>query len=124
MLRSESHRDYVDGLLFMEHLPNTTVIGMAHIVANHAFQKGRRDKIWADIRLRLSDRSHEGNTSSEIASLRKIGCVLELNGMFNSKVEEQLHPKFDSNKKVLNMITPANHIYLFRSIRLSQQQQK
>ena len=36
LLRSESSRDYIDGLLSMEHLPNTTVIDMAHIVANHA----------------------------------------------------------------------------------------
>ena len=40
-----------------------------------------------DIRLCLFDRFHEGNTSSEIESLRKIGCVIELNGMCNSKVE-------------------------------------
>ena len=66
-----------------------------------------------DIRLCLFDRFHEGNTSSEIESLRKTGCVLELNGMFNSKVEEQLHLKFDCNKKFLNMMTPIKHIYLF-----------
>ena len=53
------------------------------------------------------DRFNEGNTSSEIESLRKIRCVLELSGMFNSEVEEQLH---------LKMMTPINHIYLFRSI--------
>ena len=66
----------------------------------------------------MFDRFHEGNsnTSSEIESFKKIGCVLELNGMFNSEVEEQLHLKFDSNKKLLNMTTPINHIYLFRSI--------
>ena len=69
-----------------------------------------------DIRLCLFDRFHEGNTSSKIESLRKIGCVIELNRIFNSEVEEQLHLKFDSNKKFLNMMTPINHIYLFRSI--------
>ena len=69
-----------------------------------------------DIRHCLFDRIHEGNTSSEIESLRKIGCVLELNGIFNSEVEEQLHLKFDNNKHFLNMITPTKHIYLFRSI--------
>ena len=36
--------------------------------------------------------------------------------MFNSEVEEQLRLKFDSNKNFLNMMTPINHIYLFRSI--------
>ena len=69
-----------------------------------------------DIRLCLFDRFDEGNTSSEIESLRKISCVLELSGMFNSEVEEQLHLKFDSNKIFLNMLAPTNHIYLFRSI--------
>ena len=66
-----------------------------------------------DIRLCLFDIFHESNTSSEIESLRKIWCVLELNRMFNSKVEEQPHLKFDSNKKFLYMMTPINHIYLF-----------
>ena len=181
LLRSESSCDYVDGLLSMEHLPNITVIDMAHIVANHALTSRKEDVIkygydengilfkpyngrvvdpenpenvanateirlevslpWIcqhhqskiarndgrrechqvhpvtgnDIRLCLFDRFHEGNASSEIESFRKIGCVLELNGMFNSEIEEQLHLKFDSNKKILNMTTPINHIYLFRS---------
>ena len=53
---------------------------------------------------------------SEIESWRKIGCVIELKGMFNSQVEEQLHLQFDSKKKFLNMMTPVTHIYLFRSI--------
>ena len=166
----------------MEHLPNITVIDMAHIVANHALLSRKEDVIkygpdengilfkpyngkvedpenpenvakaiknhlevsfpricqhhqskiptnnarqechqvhlvtGTDIRLCLFDRFHESNTSLEIESLRKIGCVLELNGMFNSEVEEQLHLKFDSNKRFLNMMTPINHIYLFRSI--------
>ena len=70
----------------------------------------------SDVHLCLFDLFHENNTSSEIESLRKIGCVLELKGMFNSQVEEQLHLQFDSNKKFLNMMTPVTHIYLFRSI--------
>ena len=181
LLRSESSRDYVDGLLSMEHLPNITVIDMAHIVANHALTSRKEDVIkygydengilfkpyngrvadpenpenvanaienrlevsfpWIckhhqskivrndarkechqvrpvtekDIRLCLFDRFHESNISSESESLRKIGCFLELNRMFNSEVE-QLHVKFDSNKKFLNMLTSINHIYLFRSI--------
>ena len=41
---------------------------------------------------------NENNTSSEIESLTNIGCIFELNGMFNSQVEEQMHLKFDSNK--------------------------
>ena len=70
----------------------------------------------SEIHLCLFDRFHENNTSSEIESLRKIGCVLGLKGMFNSQVKEQLHLQFDSNKKFLNMMTPVTHIYLFRSI--------
>ena len=46
----------------------------------------------------LFDRFNENNTSSEIESLTNIGCIFELNGMFNSQVEEQMHLKFDSNK--------------------------
>ena len=49
-----------------------------------------------DIRLCFFEYFHEGNTSSETESLRKIECVLEFNGMFNREVEEQLHLKFDS----------------------------
>ena len=64
----------------------------------------------------MLDRFHEGNASSEIKLLRETGFVLELNGMFNSEVEEQLHLKFNSNKRFLNMMTPINHIYLFGSI--------
>ena len=159
----------------MEHLPNITVIDMAHIVANHALLSRKEDVIkygpdengilfkpyngkvedpenpenvakaiknhlevsfpricqhhqskiptnnarqechqvhlvtGTDIRLCLFDRFHESNTSLEIESLRKIGCVLELNGMFNSEVEEQFHLKSDSNKSFLNMMTPINH---------------
>ena len=43
LLRSESSRDYVDGLLSMEHLPNITVIDMAHIGANHALLSRKED---------------------------------------------------------------------------------
>ena len=35
----------------------------------------------SDVHLCLFDRFHENNTSSEIESLRKIGCVLEFKGM-------------------------------------------
>ena len=34
----------------------------------------------------------------------------------NSQVQEQLHLRFDKNKSFLNMMKPANHIFLFRSI--------
>ena len=79
----------------------------------------------SDVHLCLFDRFHENNTSSEIESLRKVGCVLKLKGMFNSEVEEQLHLQFHSNKKFLNMMTPVTHIYLFSfDSRPSQFQQK
>ena len=42
LLRSESSRDYIDGLLSMKHIPNVVVIDMAHIIAKHALVS-RRD---------------------------------------------------------------------------------
>ena len=45
LLRSESSRDYVVRLLSMEHLPNITVIDIAHIVANHALVSRKDDVI-------------------------------------------------------------------------------
>ena len=45
LLRSKSSRDYVDGLLPMEHLPNITVSDMDHIVANHALVSRKEDVI-------------------------------------------------------------------------------
>ena len=39
-----------------------------------------------------------------------------MNGKFNSEIEEQLHLKFNNDKKFLNMMQPTTHIYLFRSI--------
>ena len=58
------------------------------------------------------DRFDEGNTSSEIESLRKIRCVLELSGMFNSEAEEQLHLKFDSNKIFEHDDTNKPHLFI------------
>ena len=45
LLRSETSRDYVDRLLSMEHLPNITVIDLAHIGANHALVSRKEDVI-------------------------------------------------------------------------------
>ena len=44
-VRFESSRDYVDGLLSMEHWPNITFIDTAHIVANHALVYRKEDVI-------------------------------------------------------------------------------
>ena len=38
----------------------------------------------SDVHLCLFDHFHEKNASSKLESLRKIGCVLELKGVFNS----------------------------------------
>ena len=43
LLRSGSSRDYLDGLLSVEHLPNITVVDMTHIVANHALVSRKED---------------------------------------------------------------------------------
>ena len=43
LLRSESSRDYVDGLLSMKHIPNVVLIDMAHIIAKHALISRRED---------------------------------------------------------------------------------
>ena len=70
----------------------------------------------SDIHLCLSDRFHEGNSSSDIEYLRRINNIPQLNSVVNSQVQEQLHLRFDKNKSFLNMMKPANHIFLFRSI--------
>ena len=43
LLRSESSRDYIDGLLSMKHIPNVVVIDMAHIIAKHVLVSRRED---------------------------------------------------------------------------------
>ena len=70
----------------------------------------------SDVHLCLFDHFFEKNMSSELESLRKIGCILELKGMLNRQVDEQLHLQFNSNKKFLNMKTPVTRTYLFHSI--------
>ena len=70
----------------------------------------------SDIHLCLFDRFHEGNSSSDIEYLRRINNIPQLNSVVNSQVQEQLHLRFDKNKSFLNMMKPANHIFLFRSI--------
>ena len=49
----------------------------------------------------------------KIDALRRIENITELNGKFNSKIEEQLHLKFDNDKKCFDMMQPTTHIYLF-----------
>ena len=64
----------------------------------------------------LSDRFHERNSFSDIKYLRRINNIPQHNSVVNSQVQEQLHLRFDKNKSFLNMMKPANHIFLFRSI--------
>ena len=61
-------------------------------------------------------RFHEGNSASDIKYLRRINNIPQLNIVVNSQVQEQLHLRFDKNKNFLNMMKPANYIFLFRSI--------
>ena len=70
----------------------------------------------SDIHLYLFDRFHEGNSSSDIEYLCRINNTPQLNSVVNSQTQEQLHLRFDKNKSFLNMMKPANHIFLFRSI--------
>ena len=44
-----------------------------------------------DVHLCLFDKFHERNTTSNIEALRRNGNITELNGKFNSQIEEQLH---------------------------------
>ena len=179
LLRAESCRDYVDGILAFKHVPNVVIIDMAHILARHANNSRKEDVIrlgkgdlsgnlffpfdgrvadpddpsiladsienklklsfpWmnptnhkaageikepskhpvtgSDKRFCLFDRFHEGNTSVEKESLRRVTNVNELFGLVNTQVEEQLHSKFRKYKGFLNMMQPVSHIFLFRSI--------
>ena len=174
LLRAESCRDYIDGLLSLKHEPNIVIVDMAHIVANHANNTRKEDNrkygkadeegrlffpceghvsssddseyirlsrgnllevnfLWmsttnepltkiegnvhpitgSDVHLCLFDRLHEGNSSSDIEYLRRINNIPQLNSVANSQVQEQLHLRFDKNKSFLNMMKPANHIFLF-----------
>ena len=70
----------------------------------------------SDIHLCLFDRFHEGNSSSDKEYLRRINNVPQLSSVVNSQVQEQLHLRFDKNKSFLNLMKPANHIFLPRSI--------
>ena len=67
----------------------------------------------SNVHLCLFDKFHERNTISQIEALSRIGNIPELNGKFNSEIEEQLHLKFDNVQKFLNMMEPMTHIYLF-----------
>ena len=180
ILRSESCRDYVDGLISMKILPNVVIVDMAHIVARHANGRCRREDALkygkgndegfifypyegrvADVddpdnvararedelqvsfpwmegctvvpeneafegephpitgsktRLCLFDRFHEKNTVSEVEILRRITFIPQLHGILNTQVEEQLHLRYDSDKRFLNRMLPVHHIFLFRSI--------
>ena len=95
-----------DGTLSVSYpwMPNT---GSTSKQSN--FKKDAHPVTGSDARLCLF---HERNSSSEIETLPRNGNIPELNGLFNSEIEEQLHLKFDSDKKFLNMMTQITHIYI------------
>ena len=70
----------------------------------------------SEVHMYLFDVFHEKNVTSKIEALRRIRNIMELNGKLHSKIEEQLHLKFDNDKKCLDMMQPTTHICLFRSI--------
>ena len=43
LLRSESSRDDIDGLLSLKYIPNVVLIAMAHIIAKHALISRREE---------------------------------------------------------------------------------
>ena len=43
LLRAESCRHYVDGLLSLKHQPNIVIVDITHIVANHANNTRKED---------------------------------------------------------------------------------
>ena len=43
LLRSESSRDDIDGLLSLKYIPNVVLIDMAHIIAKHALISRREE---------------------------------------------------------------------------------
>ena len=179
LLRAESCRDYVDGILSFKHVPNVIIVDLAHMLANHANGTRREDTIrlgkgdeegnlfypydgriddpenpgivadatngnlersfpWmkptehlkcgenndlnchpvtgSERHFCLFDRFHEKNTNSEIEILRRVTIIPELNCQINTQVEEQLHRKFRESTNFLNMCSPVNHIFLFRSM--------
>ena len=185
ILRAESPRDYVDGLLSLAYIRDIVVVDMPRTAGKHATSTrkddakydGKGDKesnIFSPFNGRVADpeqqdivqvannnlhvsfpwifkreqqknetctesnthavtggdvdkfrqisinflfnKFHERNTTSKIDALRRIGNIPELNGKFNSEIEEQLHLKCDNDKKLLNMMQPTTHMYLFRSI--------
>ena len=45
LIRAESCRDYVDGLLSFKHIPNVVIVDMAHILARHANTTRKADTL-------------------------------------------------------------------------------
>ena len=43
LVRAESCRDYIDGILSFKHTPNVVIVDMAHIIASHASVSRRQD---------------------------------------------------------------------------------
>ena len=43
--RAEGVRDYIDAMLSLKHIPNVSIIDMAHLVASHGNSEGRRREV-------------------------------------------------------------------------------
>ena len=76
-------------------------------------ERNTRPVTGSDVHLCFFNKFRERNTNSKIQALRSIGNIPELNG---NLIQTQLQLKFDNDKNFLNMMQPATHIYLFRSI--------
>ena len=104
LLRAESCRDYVDGLLSLKHQPNIVIVDMVHIVANHANNTRKEDNIRygkADEEVRLffpyEGRVTSSNDSESIRLSKE--NLLEVNFPWMSttnepltKIEGNVHP--------------------------------
>lgn len=64
----------------------------------------------------LYDTFHQYNTKDDKDVLRRIGLVPELRGWLNSQRVEQFFSKMRKNNYFMNMVSPASHVFLMRSI--------
>ena len=64
---------------------------------------------YRDVHLCLFNKFHKRSTTSKAVALRSIRNIPELNGKINSEIKEQLHLKFDNDKKFLNLMQPVTH---------------
>ena len=90
--------------------------GCTVVPENEAFEGEPYPINGSKTRLCLFDRFHEKNTVSEVEILRRVTFIPQLHDILNTQVEEQLHLRYDSEKRFWNRMLPVNHIFLFPSI--------